>query len=343
MAIPIWKDTIVTLDGSNAAFNIRLNNTSGTIIYSGRCEMINNSRAIRINDICYDWMRNNLARFGETASPALSRTFCVEQGGVSRGIYTFYPNWSYDYDFHDVPDEGEDEWVGISLPIRREVPTGIPIPFSLVDAVDTYIDRVAIDGGEYQTEYSPINFTTFNANQGANGENRIKAMLMTYPSPSIFVGCEDLAEMKYVEVEGFPRTRYNLVDGCTKYVIYYINAYGGWDVLAIEGADALSFDFSRLTGNRSYNNTNRCAEGKVAVVNEITRKVTFNTGWLDNLGASRMHHLLGTTKAFLVDTQSLDITPLIMTDASWERKTHRANGMINYAISAEVAQSFIRR
>jgi hypothetical protein len=66
---------------------------------------------------------------------------------------------------------------------------------------------------------------------------------------------------------------------------------------------------------------------------------------LNDEQSGKMHHLLGTTRAILLDLRTQEVIPVRLTNSSCEYKTFKGNGnkMSQYTITAEVAQDFERR
>ena len=139
--------------------------------------------------------------------------------------------------------------------------------------------------------------------------------------------------------------RFDLVPACAiEKVLYYVNAYGAWDCLAMEGRCSEGYDYERHTLRQVYNNTNPVAAGEVNYANGYRRKWTLRTGWIDELGASRMHHLVGTTLAVLLDVASNTYTPVTIQDTELLVRDYKSEGApVQYAINVQEAREGTRR
>ena len=61
--------------------------------------------------------------------------------------------------------------------------------------------------------------------------------------------------------------------------------------------------------------------------------------------ASRMHHLLNSPNVYLLDMETDEMMPVVLTNTTTEYKTYKGNGgkLVNYTIEATLAQERIRR
>ena len=123
-----------------------------------------------------------------------------------------------------------------------------------------------------------------------------------------------------------------------------MNAYGAWDSLVMEGRCSEGYDYERHTLRQAYNNTNAVAAGDVNYLNTYRRKWTLRTGWIDETGASRMHHLIGTTLAVLLDVASGYYTPVTVQDTELLVRDYKSEGApVQYAINVVEAREGTRR
>jgi hypothetical protein len=129
--------------------------------------------------------------------------------------------------------------------------------------------------------------------------------------------------------------------GCKQYALYYVNAYGGWDTLAVLGNTKVRDTLKRYTTEQVYDNTQTHNRGKVNYVNEVTRAFTFNTHPLNEDQASRMHHLLNSPHVYLHDVLTDHVYPIVLTGNTTEHS--KGPGLHSYTIEAELAQTRIRR
>lgn len=145
---------------------------------------------------------------------------------------------------------------------------------------------------------------------------------------------------------GAQRLEYEIVGTCWEYMLAYVNAFGAWDTLLVEGATKQTDEYTRTTFKQAYRTSaSAMPRGTVVIQNDIEKKYTLVTGWLSDDQASRMHHLLGSTNVYLYDRVERRYIPVVLTNSSCEYKTYRNQGahMVNYTIEATVAQNFTRR
>lgn len=144
-----------------------------------------------------------------------------------------------------------------------------------------------------------------------------------------------------VEIAGMAFARQ---EGCYRYALHYINAYGGWDSIWLSSG-IITDAYSRKTAMRLYSNREISARGKVNFANPYTKKWELHTGWLLGNEGEKMHHLLGSTQVYLQDIQTDELLPVNITDNSCQYKTYRNNGgkLVDYTINCELAQNRERR
>jgi hypothetical protein len=121
-----------------------------------------------------------------------------------------------------------------------------------------------------------------------------------------------------VEIDGkvFP------VVECGRYVLYYANAFGGWDSFLIEGNHSKTDELTRSSINRGKENDREVVNYR----NGIRERVTLHTGWLSDDESSRMHHLLNSTDIYLHDLEKDVIVPVVMESTDTPYKTFKGEG-----------------
>lgn len=317
--IPIWLDYYVTLDSSastGVAFRILCD---GAVIYSGVSWPRPDSTevSVKINDICADYLTRALPLEG---SDYYDMTFTVQKYDTGSSAWvdveevTFTRNWSYDDSFDvdsDVP----------VAPITKRLHPSQYLPiFSNNGTFEATIY------GDYTIDFN-LDFAT--------------AGYVSYLSDGItyFLDLSQYSNLGTIVANGIT---YKVEDLCGGYVLYYINAYGGWDSLPIEGNTSIVDALTRYTKEKVYNNGTYPARGKDNYVNEVERRFKFNIGPLTADEASRMHHLLNSTYVYLHDIEKGRIHPLVLTGTSYETKERR--GVFHfYQVEAALAQDRTRR
>lgn len=163
--------------------------------------------------------------------------------------------------------------------------------------------------------------------------------------PFVFSQTQYLNIANVINIINESTANYEVVDGCYRYMLYYLNAMGGWDFLLIEGKDKQTDNYTRHTIGQTYNNDQSRNRGTRNYRNDIARKWELHTLWIDDAGAQNMHHLLGSTDVYLYDMQTEQLHPVTIANTSCEYKTYSNNGnqLIRYDIEATLARNIIRR
>ena len=318
-AIPIWKDKVIDLGAASVEFRIT---SGGNTIYSGKAiaRPDEANAKVRINDICADYLVNEKPTLADRTFASFNLpSFVVQKksGGSWSNVETilFYNDWSYDYGFTGNV---------LSDPINGKV---TPSMFILTSA----------------KEISSNISATYRKKDGTTTSRSVTIS----PTPAYGTCVFDVGAVSDTIEISVNSNVYRVVDGCDyKYALYYINAYGGWDQLLVEGNDIESDSVERHIRWREYLNTYSNNAGKVDYVNEVTKTWTLNTGLLTDAEASRMHHLLNSPLVYLYQFAGGGYTyPVIIKTDTCEYKTYKNQGnrMFNYQFSAELAQNRIRR
>ena len=316
-AIPIWKDKVIDLGGASVEFRIT---TGGNTIYSGKAiaRPGEANAKVRINDICADFLVNALPTITDRTFTSFALpSFVVQKksGGTWSTIdtITFYNDWSYDYGFSGVL---------LSDPINGKVTADMFILYSRLNLTSNLVATYHKTGGTTTNRTSTIS-----------------------PTPNDGTSAFDVGAVSDTIKVVIGSLTYNVVPDCYKYALYYINAYGGWDHLLVEGTDLEADSLERHFREQEYDNGNISNRGRVNYVNEVTKSWTLNTGLLTDDQASRMYHLINSPLVYLCEIASSTFIPVVITTNTCEYKTYRNQGnrMFNYQLTIELAQNRIRR
>lgn len=326
MANPIWKDYYVNLGTADSVqFRILVDDD---VIYTGKAfkrpGKINNE--IRINDICADYLKcSDLSllsidnRFLDANYPVFIVQILSDSSWVQVDSIRFYNDWSYDRSFNPNAK-------GLSCPVNGRVCNAMPLPYSVLSASELEVEIGY--NGDYEYVYSHPDINSY------PGCYLLK--LSQYRIGSV-LHCEDDNVDSGID--------YNVVDFCGRYALYYINAYGGVDMLLIEGGYSESDLLSRHTRDLEYDNRDNRDRGRQNYVSEISKGLTLHTSWMSDDESSRMHHLLNSTEVYLFDVDTFEFSPVLLKNTTTEYKTYKSNGckLVNYAIEIEYANDRIRR
>ena len=340
MAIaPIWKDYFVTLGTRNVIpFRIRVQNQSGDIIYNGKSHIKpgGTDNSIRINDICADYLTNALpalsqAEFSELSFPL---NFVVEaflQDWNVAGQVQFMNDWSYDDSYNPAT-------MGMSFPVNGRIDSRQWLVFTAYNASTITATLTFTDGTtsqviiplEISADFSDDFNTDFARSARAAGSGTAVFNLSAWDN------------VASVTING---KTWEVVTDCREWVVYYVNAYGGWDSLLIEGNTIETDSLKRHTREMEYDNRSIQNRGTQNYLNEITKSYTLHTSWMSDAESLRMHHLLNSPEVYLFNINTGDMFPVTLNNTTTEFKTYKNNGgrLVNYTIDATLAQDRIRR
>lgn len=336
----IWKDYFVDL-GNGDTFDYRITSDAdgNAVIYSGRAYMRpdQTTNTIKINEICADYLRNTLPSLESTSftQGRMARKFYVWR--YDSGKWTlvdsvlFTSDWSYDYKYDPL-------MMGMSAPILRNVAKNMWLLYTAYESSSVTIHLDFQDGSSANISIPIERGADFNNDYNEDYDN--EPLLQGTGTISF-----DLAEYPNVKTITINGQTYDVVEDCYDYALYYVNAYGGWDFLIVEGLTTTKDSLTRHTRSLEYDNRLMRNRGKQNYVNEIIKSYTMHTGWLSDEQSAWMHHLLNSTEVYLGDLSTGEMIPLVLTDNVTEHKTYKSNGaqLVNYTINADVAQYRIRR
>ena len=337
MAIPIWKDYFVQIGGDSVEYRIILDN--GNVVYQGKAfrRPGDTEINIRINDICADYFTNvrptlSQAEFTQLDLPL---TFTIQEkvGNTWSDVedVQFLNDWSYDYGY-------DPETMGMSFPVNGHIDSRMPIVYTGLNMTEVTATIYFRNGTSSQVIIPLVVTGDFNADFNDDFSRSVAA---AGSGTAVFLlsAWDDVARV----VIG--NSTFDVVTECAQYALYYVNAYGGWDCLLIEGNTIEADNLTRYNREIIYDNRDISNRGIDNYVNEITKGFTFHTGWLlDNQG-ERMHHLINSTDVYLYDIANEQMIPVTIPMTTCEYKTfkNQGNRLVDYTIQVEVAQNRIRR
>lgn len=337
MANPIWKDFYVNL-GTADSVQFRIG-VGGDIIYSGKAfkrpGKANNE--IRINDICADYLEHVFPALEQTTFTGSNQplTFVIQiQTGTTwttRASVQFDNNWSYDYDYDPAT-------MGMSFSVNNKIDIRQWVVFTAYNA-STITATITLANGSSFDVIIPVEISDdFNDDYNFDFSQSVRA---AQTGTAVF----DLSQWGDVRSLTIGNKVFKVVNNCNRYALYYVNAYGGWDSLLIEGSHSISDNLTRHTRETEYSNRSIQNRGVHNYVNEIVKTMTLHTSWLSDDESSRMHHLLNSTNVYLGDLVTGQMIPVILTDTRTDYKTYKSNGgrLVNYTINVTIAQERIRR
>lgn len=148
---------------------------------------------------------------------------------------------------------------------------------------------------------------------------------------------------------------FTFVKTCAKYVLHYVNAFGGWDSLLIQGKTVVRDEITRHTVNRrafsgQYNFAPFISGGRTHFTNVNRRVYELHTHYLTEEQSEKMFHLLESTQVVLEildKTSSVNSAFVSVTieNAEAEFKTRKTSEghLISYTINVAESVERIRR
>lgn len=328
MATPIWKDYYVTINVTTAEdYYVFLgSDNTGTLIYVGRayCKPNESSIKVKINDICADYLYQHLPDIDGDFSKEdshITQTFAIYAGGGQYISPVDTITFAYDYSYRDTTP------VNIHRPITGRIEQDMYIPFCVADGGGSGYIRYYDSESTVTSESASVPFTAFVRAYPTATRNDRSVVTFTRSTTTV---------VSYA---------YDLLPKCHRWALYYVNEFGAWDVLVIEGRVKMSDEYDRLTYNRVYDNSIQTTAGQQVIHNSIERSWELHTGWLTTEQASRMHHLLGSNNVYLFDYEGAEPIkhPVLITNKNYEEKDVRYDGMISYRIDVKLARDMTRR
>ena len=296
----------------------------------------------KINDIVADYMGRVLPAFGSSTTTAIANpisniTAVVKVAGNVVASVEFTPDWSYDFNYVRETD-------GISFPIDGWIVQGQHLLYSDLGSPATPTMRVTYMGerGDFQPWLGSGN-GSFNNDFFISGWwEDITLTNSVSGARDFYINLAPYADLYKVEIEGHT---WRVWPGCCRYVLHYINAYGGWDSLLIRGNGKQTDTLKRYTRKEPYYNGTYVNRGTENYVNEMGVKYELHPGTMTEAQAARMPHLLNSCCVYLEDMQEGKIWPVALTNTTSEHKTWANQGhkLVEYTIECELAQDRLRR
>lgn len=138
---------------------------------------------------------------------------------------------------------------------------------------------------------------------------------------------------------------YNVLADCGEYALYYLNAYGGWDALLIDGTVLKKSIIKQYTTDRNYDN-NKIEFEQTKYINEIQNAFEINTGFLtDEQAANLSNSLIPSREVYLHILSENKIIPVLITDSNVIYQTYQTNNlqMPQYKINVKESQIKLRK
>lgn len=306
----IWR-TFAGYADRDARFEVYIN---GSLVYSGDAIVApdEDEVTVRVNDIVADYVSARVpSTFGSAVSmniqaPTAEIYINDELAESARLI----PDWSHD-PAHDI--------YAMADPIDGVADPRCDIPYSFVAVVgSTKSPNVSVklaSGTVITPSFASVSAGTVSI------------------SPTNYEGA------KSVTFDGL--TTYRIESTCQRYALYYINAYGGVDLYIPKGVCTQTATYTRSEYLRSQSAKYLRANYKTDTVNAWS----LGTGFMTDEQSLKMHHLIGSNDVRLLDMETGETYPVIITDSSLTYKTIRNSDrkFPTYTINLQSAETRERR
>ena len=170
-----------------------------------------------------------------------------------------------------------------------------------------------------------------------------------YPSPCLTfaIPLKDIKEDVELEIKeggSLILARYRVKKTCAQYCLYYLNAYGGYDHLLINGNVMRTDTLTRTQMTRDVENTT-LAHGVQTLTTEAQRTWKLHTDCLTDAQWALTHHLLGSTHVLLHDLATDEIIPVNIKNnqAAFNTYRNQGNKLSNLTIEVEEAHKRMRK
>ena len=247
MIQPIWKNYFVNLGSAESAEYVICYNSGDSlkVIYNGVAwkRPGTESISICINDICADWLVNTFPSLSEGFSREDMPVEFVVQTISAAGIYSeqarvrFINDWSYDAE-HDAERDG------LATPINGHIDARQWLLWTGLDVSEIEAE-VFLSNGESFKVFIPVEISAdFNADFNADFSQSIRSA----GSGTAIFSPAQWGEVSRIVING---NQYDMINSCSRYALYYLNAHGGWDSFLIEGASSEEDSLTRHTMHKS--------------------------------------------------------------------------------------------
>lgn len=300
---PIWKDVYYETYTEDFKYKIRVDDE---IVYEGRSHIAPNAEKNRfnINRLCESFVKPRDFPFNGTvgySAPMYRKFELLDEDDYVRYTYMFWYDWSYDRVRYGV----------LTNPIIPYVVDGQKLFFTVLSLQDEERVRWGMTYTDGEADYTNTEIVEGDWYTNIAADSRSRNIASFRIGDNVY--------------PALPSCR-------CRYVLYYLNEYGGMDWLPILGRATESADVSQYQYLKSYDNTTT-EFGKTRYMSTTTRRWKLNTGWLKQEQADLMQNVFRSNMIYLHDIKKDMVFPVICSDTSFEWKNRRWEKMINYEIS----------
>ena len=316
---PIWKDIEYTFVndeeyGIYTEKSYRYNGVSykeDVLLFKGRAYIAPNSDRvnININKICQNYMSEAPNIFTDAVGYYHSyNEFKLKNSyGTLLHTYRFVNDWSYDT---------------LTLGLKSN-----PIVPHIGDGQKLFFSAFATDRKEFKWGMRYYD--------GTADYDNMEVLTDDFETVVVAPSREDGVNTFYFGDKSFtvlPRCR-------CKYVLYYMNPYGGYDWFPITGRVTRKDKIETFVYTKNYNNTT-VDFGKNRYLANISITYNLNTGWLTQEQSDRMWEVLESNTVWLHNLEEDKIYPVVITDTNIEHKQKFGKKRrLSYSINVELSHT----
>lgn len=317
---PIWEDTVYSEPLVDTYFEYHIDDINNNVLYAGKSYKYpdENIGEVYINDITENFLANHISfnlGFEDMTDYCKDFKFITSSGRTT--TYTFYNDWSY-----KNTDAKTNKHQILNDPITKKIDSRQYFFLNVLNLGSTEVVTIKVNG----------------VPQPAIALSGTKAISLTrkFTAP-----CGSKIEIDTTDHTESLEYTFDSKDYC----LYYVNAYGGWDSLLIDGNVKRT---DQIVSSEQYikkAKANSLDFGKTKYLNTIVPNWTLYTGYMSDEEASKMHHLLESTEVYLHNLNDDTITPVLITNTSCEFQTYSNNGkkLPAYTITVEASQEKYRK
>ena len=317
---PIWKDVEYVFGGTDVTYGIYQDTTVRVgqqlitveeLLFKGRAyaKPDESTITVNINKICQNYLKESYLPFNGSVGVqnSISKFKLKNEWGTLLHTYTFINDWTY-----------KELTLGVKTnPIVPYIGDGQKLFFSTLAQTEKMINW----GMRYYDGTADYD----NAEKISNDFNTV----IVAPSRE-----------KGVSTFYFDDKSFKVLPKCKcKYVLYYLNPYGGYDWFPITGRVTRKDKLETYTITQNYNNTTTDF-GKKRYLSTISINYQINTQWLTQAQSDRMWELMESNQVWLHNLEEDKVMPVIITNTDVEHK-YKTNSkrLLSYQINVELSQN----
>lgn len=330
--IPIWRDTFWDFGAADYA-DYSVYTEESVLVYEGRAYKRPDADSILVkaNEVCADYLGQVLPiadNRGYFAQPIVEGFYALANDTQTATIYFAY-DWSYEERSSDVA----------SSPIVATLDRNQPLIFSIYQGSAPMAIITNADGTTIEESFAVAQTLSFSS---AFSNDYAKTLSVAGGAGSAVFIPSQYPNSVSIAIGGIT---YAITDNCSRYALYYVNSFGGWDSLLMTDGYTESEDYTRYEHRQEYDNSVSYERGVVNFQNDVTKKWVLNTPLLTDAQSKKMHHLFGSTAVYLFDTIEGAYYPVTITDKSLTFKTYKVSGrkIPQYSINVQLARPRVRR